>query len=147
MKIAEIGKDLSEKLPIHGKVATIAKGFAKEMASKLFLRTISAASRIKNADREKLILAMKAGSVVFVGFLIASKLFGLQMILAVAGGSVMLSDLLDRVDNESDKQKIKEAFEALNVEPKPVAESDSKPSDSNLEQMLQALKEGKPFTL
>lgn len=140
--ITDMAKNLGGKLPMQGTVARIAKGFAKDMASKLFLRTISAASRIKNADRQKLMTAMKAGSVVFVGFLIASKLFGLQMILAVMGGSVMLSDLLDRVESESDKEKIKEAFEALQGKAESTEEADIK-----VEEVIQALKEGKPLTL
>ena len=160
--ITEMAKELGGKLPMQGTVARIAKGFAKDLASKLFLRTISAASRIKNADREKLMIAMKAGSVVLVGFLIASKLFGLQLILAVMGGSVALSELLDRVEDETDKEKIREAFEAVKGEPKvnesvarervmshlqTVLAQNPNAESISIADLAKALEEGKPINI
>lgn len=113
MEIKEIANKVESKLPVNGEIMSVAKGFAKDMASKLFLRTVTAAARIKNADRERLTTALKAGSVVLVGFMIASKLFGIQVILAILGGTIMLDDILKRVEDESDKAKIQAAFDAL----------------------------------
>lgn len=100
----------------NGEIASIAKGFAKDMATKLFLRTIGAAATIRNADKEKLTKALKAGSVVIVGFLIVSKLFGLQVLVALMGGTILLEELLQKIQDESDKAKIKGAFDALKSE-------------------------------
>jgi hypothetical protein len=86
------------------------------MATKVFLRTIGAAATIRNADKEKLTKALKAGSVVIVGFLVVSKLFGLQVLVALMGGTILLEELLQKVQDESDKAKIKAAFDALKSE-------------------------------
>lgn len=117
-KVNEIAKTVGQ-----GEIASIAKGFAKDMATKLFLRTIGAAATIRNAEKEKLTKALKAGSVVFIGFLIASKLFGLQMILAVMGGTIMLEDMLKKVEDESDKTKIQAAFDALKSQESPESQA------------------------
>lgn len=114
--VKEITKEIGDKFQTKGEIASIAKGFAKDIATKLFLRTISAAAAIKSADKQKLTKALKAGSVVFIGFMIASKLFGLQVILAVMGGTIMLDDLLKKVQDESDKEKIQAAFDAVKAQ-------------------------------
>ena len=44
--VKEIAKEIGAKLQTKGEIASIAKGFAKDIATKLFLRTISAAARI-----------------------------------------------------------------------------------------------------
>ena len=116
MEIKEIASKVEGKLPVNSEIVSVAKGFAKDMASKLFLRTVTAAARIRNADREKLAKAIKASSVVMVGFMIASKLFGIQVVLAILGGTIMLDDILKRVEDESDKAKIQAAFDALKAQ-------------------------------
>ena len=98
---------------MNSEIFKVAKGYVSEMGTKLIGKAITAGAKIRNADRETLTKALKAGGVVAAGILIASKLFGLQIVLGLLGGTVMLSDLLSRIEDAEERAKVEAAFNAL----------------------------------
>ena len=98
---------------MNSEIFKVARGYASEMSTKLIGKAITAGAKIRNADRETLTKALKAGGVVAAGILIASKLFGLQIVLGLLGGTVMLSDLLSRIEDAEERAKVEAAFNAL----------------------------------
>lgn len=115
-QVNELKEKLLSKLPNSSAAVSVAKDFAREMSTKLIAKTIAAAAKLRAADKEQLKTAAKSGAIVAGGFLIASKLLGLQVILGVMAGTIALSEILDKASDESDKQKIKAAFDELKAQ-------------------------------
>ena len=98
---------------MNSEIFKVARSYASEMGTKLIGKAITAGAKIRNADKETLAKALKAGGVVAAGILIASKLFGLQIVLGLLGGTIMLSDILARIEDSEDRAKVQAAFDAL----------------------------------
>ncbi len=102
----------------------IAKDYAKEVSIDWMAKGVSAVSKVRTADREKLRKALQASGVVAAGVLVGSKLFGLHVVLGMLGGTVMLSDLLDRIDSAEDRERVEAALRKLKESGTPVSHAD-----------------------
>jgi hypothetical protein len=92
---------------------SIAKSYTAELTTKLIGKAISAGAKIRSVDKQTLTKGISVTGALVAGFLVASKLLPLQLILGLLGGSVMLSDVLSRIEDAEERAKVEAAFNAL----------------------------------
>jgi hypothetical protein len=91
-------------------ILEVAKNYTKNSGKMLIGKTVSSFARLQTTNKETLLKTLQTGSVIAAGMLLASKLFGLQVVLGLMGGTIMLADILEKVEDEEQRERIEKAF-------------------------------------
>ena len=91
-------------------ILEVAKNYTKSSGKMLIGKTVSSFARLQTTKKETLVKTLQTGSVIAAGMLLASKLFGLQVVLGLMGGTIMLADILEKVEDEEQRERIEKAF-------------------------------------
>lgn len=92
------------------KMLEFAKVYAKDTAVTVMGKTVSAIGKLGRADRSTLNKAVQTGALLRVGLFLASKLLGMHVILGIMGGTIALGDVLDKIEDEEQKELIAQAL-------------------------------------